>query len=56
MYILGISCFYHDAAICLLKDGVPIAATDEQSFSERSTIPVFRNSRLLGRSSSPVSQ
>jgi carbamoyltransferase len=35
MYILGISCFYHDAAICLLKDGVPIAAADEQAFSRK---------------------
>ena len=35
MYILGISCFYHDAAVCLLKDGVPIAAADEQAFSRK---------------------
>lgn len=35
MYILGISCFYHDAAICLLKDGVPVAAVDEQAFSRK---------------------
>lgn len=35
MYILGISCFYHDAAVCLLKDGVPIAAADEQVFSRK---------------------
>ena len=35
MYILGISCFYHDSAVCLLKDGVPIAAADEQSFTRK---------------------
>ena len=35
MYILGISCFYHDSAACLLKDGVPISAADEQSFSRQ---------------------
>lgn len=35
MYILGLSCFYHDASICLLKDGVPIAATNEQSFTRK---------------------
>ena len=35
MYILGISCFYHDSAVCLLKDGVPIAAADEQAFSRK---------------------
>ena len=33
MYILGISCFYHDAAAALLKDGVLIAATEEERFS-----------------------
>ena len=25
-YVLGISCFYHDSAAALLKDGVVIAA------------------------------
>ena len=42
MYILGISCFYHDAAICLLKNGVPVAAVDEQAFTRKkhdSTFP-----------------
>ncbi|MFN8522502.1 MAG: carbamoyltransferase N-terminal domain-containing protein [Chloroflexota bacterium] len=33
MYILGISCFYHDAAAALLKDGVLIAASEEERFS-----------------------
>ena len=31
MYILGLSCFYHDAAACLLKDGVAIAEVDAAS-------------------------
>ena len=35
MYILGISCFYHDAAVCLLHNGVPVAAADEQVFSRK---------------------
>ncbi|MED5373548.1 MAG: carbamoyltransferase [Myxococcota bacterium] len=35
MYILGLSCFYHDAAACLLRDGVPIAAASEQAFSRK---------------------
>jgi len=26
MHILGISCFYHDAAAALLQDGILIAA------------------------------
>jgi carbamoyltransferase len=33
MYILGISCFYHDAAACLLKDGEIIAAAQEERFT-----------------------
>ena len=33
MYILGISCYYHDAAACLLKDGVAIAAAQEERFT-----------------------
>ncbi|MEL6348315.1 MAG: carbamoyltransferase [Myxococcota bacterium] len=41
MYILGLSCFYHDASVCLLKDGVPIAAVNEQSFSRRKHDPDF---------------
>lgn len=33
MYILGISCFYHDAAAALLKDGLLVAAAEEERFS-----------------------
>ncbi len=33
MYILGISCYYHDASACLVKDGVLIAAAEEERFS-----------------------
>ncbi len=33
MFILGISCFYHDSAAALLKDGVLIAAAEEERFS-----------------------
>lgn len=35
MYILGISCFYHDAGASLLKDGKLIAATEEERLSRR---------------------
>jgi carbamoyltransferase len=31
--IIGLSCFFHDAACCLLKDGVLIAAAEEERFS-----------------------
>jgi len=33
MYILGISCFYHESAATLIKDGVLIAAAQEERFS-----------------------
>ena len=32
-YILGISCFYHDSAACLLADGVIVAAAQQERFS-----------------------
>ena len=35
MYILGLSCFYHDSAACLLRDGVPVGAVDEQAFTRK---------------------
>lgn len=33
MYILGLSCFYHDSAAALIKDGVIIAAAQEERFT-----------------------
>ena len=33
MYILGISCFYHDSAACLIKNGEIIAASQEERFT-----------------------
>jgi len=33
MYILGISCFYHDSAACLLYNGNIIAAVQEERFT-----------------------
>ncbi len=33
MFILGISCYYHDSAAALLKDGHLIAASEEERFS-----------------------
>lgn len=35
MYILGISCFYHDAAAALIKDGEIVAAAMEERFSRK---------------------
>jgi carbamoyltransferase len=33
VYILGVSCYFHDAAAVLLKDGVLVAAAEEERFS-----------------------
>jgi carbamoyltransferase len=41
MYVLGLSCFYHDAAACLLKDGVPVGAASEQIFTRKKHDPDF---------------
>ena len=35
MYILGISCYYHDAAACLVHDGEIIAAAQEERFTRK---------------------
>jgi len=33
MFILGISAYYHDSAACLIKDGIIIAAAQEERFT-----------------------
>ena len=35
MYTLGISCYYHDSAAALLKDGHVLAAVEEERFSRK---------------------
>ena len=35
MYNLGISCYYHDSAVALLKDGNVIGAVEEERFSRK---------------------
>lgn len=35
MYLLGISCYYHDSAAALVKDGVIIAAAQEERFTRK---------------------
>ncbi len=32
-YILGLACFYHDSSACILKDGVVVAAAQEERFT-----------------------
>ena len=34
-YILGISCFYHDSAASLIRDGEIVTAVQEERFSRR---------------------
>ncbi len=33
--VLGISCFYHDAAACLVQDGRIVAAASEERFTRK---------------------
>ena len=35
MNVLGLSCYYHDAAAALVRDGVVIAAGEEERFTRR---------------------
>jgi len=35
MFTLGISCYYHDSAAAILKDGVVVAAVEEERFSRK---------------------
>lgn len=35
MYILGISCYYHDASAALIKDGKILAAAEEERFTRK---------------------
>jgi carbamoyltransferase len=35
MYILGISCYFHDAAAALLCDGLLVAAAEEERFTRK---------------------
>jgi carbamoyltransferase len=41
MYILGISCFYHDSAACIIQDGNILAAAQEERFSRKKHDPRF---------------
>ncbi len=35
MYILGLSCFYHDSSAALIKDGIVVAASQEERFTRK---------------------
>lgn len=46
VYILGISCFYHDAAAALLQDGKIIAAVHEERFTRKRNDERFPESAI----------
>lgn len=41
MNILGISAYYHDSAACLIKDGIIVAAVQEERFTRKKHDPDF---------------
>lgn len=41
MDIVGISCFYHDSAACLVRDGKILAAAQEERFTRKKHDPRF---------------
>jgi len=41
MNVLGISCYYHDAAVCLVRDGKVVAAAQEERFTRDKNSPAF---------------
>ncbi len=59
MFVLGISCLYHDAAACLLRDGEIVAAAEEERFSRLkhdSRFPVAAISYCLGEAGIGLAQ
>lgn len=46
MNILGLSCYYHDSAACLLKSGEILAAAQEERFSRTKHDPAFPHRAL----------
>lgn len=46
MNILGISCFYHDSAACLVRDGKILAAAQEERFTRKKHDPRFPSNAI----------
>jgi carbamoyltransferase len=40
-YVLGISAYYHDSAAALVRDGIPVAAAQEERFTRKKQDPGF---------------
>jgi len=47
IYILGISCYYHDSAASLIKDGEIVAAVQEERFSRKKHDSKFPRNSIL---------
>lgn len=47
MNILGISCFYHDSAACLVRNGEIVAAAQEERFSRKKHDPRFPKNAIF---------
>jgi len=45
-FILGISCFYHDSAACLIRDGDIMAAAQEERFTRKKHDPRFPSNAI----------
>jgi len=46
MHILGISCFYHDSAACIVHNGNILAAAQEERFTRKKHDPRFPNNAI----------
>jgi carbamoyltransferase len=46
MNVLGISCFYHDSAACLLRDGEVVAAASEERFTRKKHDAAFPHNAI----------
>jgi carbamoyltransferase len=46
MNILGISCFYHDSAACLVRDGEIVAAASEERFTRKKHDAAFPHNAI----------
>ena len=46
-YILGLSCYYHDSAAALLKNGEIVAAAQEERFSRKKNDSRFPKNAIL---------
>ena len=47
-YVLGISCYFHDSAACLVKNGKVISSVQEERFTGIKMIPLFLIEALNG--------